>query len=48
MGLEDLEALPVMPVVAVDIRIERSGIDDEGDQATSARKIFSICSDTSE
>ena len=48
MRLEDLEALLMMTVVTVDVRIQRPCIDDEGDQATSARRIFSICSDTSE
>lgn len=48
MGLEDFEALLVMPVVTVDVGIERPSINDEGDQATSARRIFSICSDTSD
>jgi len=48
MGLQDLEAFPVMPVITVDVGIEGPGIDDEGDQATSARRIRSICSDTSD
>jgi hypothetical protein len=48
MRLEDLKALLVMPVVTVDVGIQRPCIDDEGDQATSARRIVSICSDTSE
>lgn len=46
--LEDFEALLVVPVVTVYVGIERPRVDDEGDQATSARRIFSICSDTSE
>jgi hypothetical protein len=48
MGLEDFEACTVMPVVTVDVGIEGPGIDDQGDQATSARRIRSICSDTSD
>jgi hypothetical protein len=48
MGLQKLEALPVMPVITIDVGVERPGIDDQGDQATSDRRICSICSDTSD
>jgi hypothetical protein len=46
--LEELETFRVMPVVAIDVGIERAGIDNEGYEATSARRIRSICSDTSD
>jgi hypothetical protein len=47
MTLEDLEAFLVMPVVAIDVGIKGPGIDDERYEATSARRICSICSETS-
>ena len=48
MLLEELETFGVMPVVPIDVGIERAGIDYEGYEATSARRIRSICSDTSD
>jgi hypothetical protein len=48
MLLEELETFGVMPVVPIDVGIERAGIDHEGYEATSARRIRSICSDTSD
>jgi hypothetical protein len=48
MGLQKFKAFPVMPVVSIDVGVERPGIDDEGDQATSDRRICSICSETSD
>jgi hypothetical protein len=46
MRLEEIEALLVMPVVAIDVGVEGAGIDNEGYEATSARRICSIRSDT--
>jgi hypothetical protein len=48
MRLEQLEARCMVPIVAIDVRVERTGVDDQRYQATSARRIFSICSETSD
>lgn len=45
--LEQFETGGVMPVVDIDIRVERTGVDDESYRRTSARRISSILSDTS-
>jgi hypothetical protein len=42
VGGEQLQALGVMTVVAIDIRIERAGVDDERGQRASARRISLI------
>ena len=48
MRLEQLEAGDVMAVITVDVSIERPGIDDQGDPATSAARIASIRSEMSQ
>jgi hypothetical protein len=45
--LEQLTAGLVVPVVGVDVRIERTGVDDEGYRPTSRARISSIRSETS-
>ena len=48
MFLEEFEAFGMMPVVPIDVGIQGTGIDQEGYEATSARRILSICSETSD
>jgi hypothetical protein len=47
MGLEQLQAGGVVGVVGVDVGIERPGVDDQRDGASSAARISSIRSETS-
>jgi hypothetical protein len=48
MGLQQLERRLMMSVVGVDVRVERTGVDDDrGYGATSAARISSIRSETS-
>lgn len=48
MRLEQLEAGSMMPVVAVDVGIERPGVDDQRDDVTSPEMISSIRSEMSD
>jgi hypothetical protein len=48
MGGQQLEAFLMMLVVRVDIGVEGTGIDDQCDRSTSAARISSIRSDTSD
>ena len=48
MRLEQIEAGAMVAVVAVDVGIEGAGVNEKRDQATSARRISSIRSDTSD
>ena len=47
LGLEQAEAGGVMGVVGVDVGVERSGVDDQRDAATSLAKISSMRSEMS-
>lgn len=47
VGLEQFEALGVVSVVAVDVGVERAGVDDQCDCATSPAMISSIRSEMS-
>jgi len=46
--LQEIEALGVVSVVRVHIGVQRPGVDDQGDPATSAARISSIRSEISE
>lgn len=46
--LEDAEARGVVPVIGVDVGVERTGVDEDSYRATSARRISSIRSEMSE
>jgi hypothetical protein len=48
VGRQQLKTFGVMTVVDIDVRIERTGIDDERYRRSSAARISSIRSDTSE
>ena len=45
---QQFKAFGVMPIVRIDVRIERTGIDDQCYRSTSAARISSIRSDTSD
>jgi hypothetical protein len=47
VGLEQFEAGSVVRVVGVDVRVERTGVDDQRDGADSARMISSTRSEMS-
>ena len=47
MGPQEIEAGRVMPVVGVDIGVERAGVNDQCDDDTSDARISSMRSDTS-
>lgn len=47
MRFEELETLLVVPVVSVDVRVERAGVDDEGYEPISDARISSIRSEMS-
>ncbi len=48
MGFEQLEALGVVVVVCVDVRVKRAGVDKEGYRETSSRRISSMRIETSD
>ena len=48
MGFEQLEALGVVVVVGVDVRVERACVDQEGYWETSSRRISSMRVETSD
>jgi hypothetical protein len=48
MGLEELKTCNVVCVVEVDVGVERTGVDNQRDAGTSAARISSIRSETSE
>jgi hypothetical protein len=47
VGLEQLETSLVVPIVGVDVRVERPGVDDQRDARTSLARISSIRSEMS-
>lgn len=47
VGLQELEALGVVSVVAVDVGVQRAGVDDQRDRATSPAMISSMRSEMS-
>ena len=47
MRLEQLQARGVMPVVGIDVGVQRSGIDQDRDERPSCARISSIRSETS-
>jgi len=47
MGLQQLEAFGVMVVIRVDVRVQRTGVNQQSYRRTSARRISSIRTDTS-
>jgi hypothetical protein len=48
VGFKQRQAAGVVSIVRVDVRVQRSRIDDKGYRLTSSRRIFSISSETSE
>ncbi len=48
MRLQQSETGGMVPIIGVDVRIQRAGVDDQRDPVTSLRRISSICSETSE
>jgi len=47
MRFEEIETGPVVTVIAVDIRVQRPGVDDQGNDGTSLARISSIRSEMS-
>ncbi|MGH9272448.1 MAG: hypothetical protein ACRDZ2_14365, partial [Ilumatobacteraceae bacterium] len=47
MGFEQIEAGPMVPVVGVDVGVQRSDVDDQCDAPTSLARISSIRSEMS-
>ena len=47
MGFEQVETCPVVTVVAIDVRVQRAGVDDQGNAETLVARISSIRSEMS-